>query len=136
MTYLIDADVLSNLMKRAPSPALLRRLAEIPAQQQCTSSITVGELVYGAARRGVGAAVLLEAIEQKLLANLRVIPFDSTAARRYGTLRAALESQGTPLAEADLRIASIALVRGLTLVTGNVRHFGRVPELTIENWLL
>lgn len=40
-----------------------------------------------------------------------------------------------PLGEADLRIAAIALVHGLTPVTGNVRHFERVPELTVENWL-
>lgn len=34
-----------------------------------------------------------------------------------------------------MRIASIALSHDLTLVTGNVRHFDRVPDLTIENWL-
>jgi predicted nucleic acid-binding protein len=35
----------------------------------------------------------------------------------------------------DLRIASIALSRGLVVVTGNVRHFSRVPDLRVENWL-
>jgi tRNA(fMet)-specific endonuclease VapC len=53
----------------------------------------------------------------------------------YGRLRQEMEQRGTPLAEADLRIGSIAVARGLTLVTGNVRHFSRVPGLTIENWL-
>ncbi len=33
-------------------------------------------------------------------------------------------------------IASIALSRGLTVVTGNVRHFARVPDLAVENWLV
>ncbi|MGH3775657.1 MAG: hypothetical protein ACRDRR_07960 [Pseudonocardiaceae bacterium] len=56
-------------------------------------------------------------------------------ARTFGVLKAALERRGTPLAEPDLRIASIALSRDLILVTHNVRHFQRVPELTVENWI-
>jgi predicted nucleic acid-binding protein len=39
------------------------------------------------------------------------------------------------LDEPDLRIGSIALSRGLTLVTGNVRHFSRIPDLSVESWL-
>lgn len=40
-----------------------------------------------------------------------------------------------PVAEPDLRIASIALAHDLTLVTGNARHFSRVPGLNVENWM-
>jgi len=47
-----------------------------------------------------------------------------------------LEKAGTPLAIADLEIAAIALVNKLVLVTGNTRHFVRIPELTVENWLV
>ena len=57
------------------------------------------------------------------------------AARRYGEVRTELERRGTPLGDADLRIAAIALARGLTVVTGNIRHFQRVPGLQVENWL-
>jgi tRNA(fMet)-specific endonuclease VapC len=64
-----------------------------------------------------------------------VLSFDVSAAAVYGPLRAQLEAAGRPLAEPDLRIASIALARGLTLVTGNVRHFERVPGLQVESWL-
>lgn len=46
-----------------------------------------------------------------------------------------MERLGITLGDADLRIAAIALARGLTVVTGNVRHFQRVPGLPIENWL-
>lgn len=45
------------------------------------------------------------------------------------------EADRKRLDEPDLRIASIVLASGLTLVTGNVRHFGRVPGLSVENWL-
>ncbi len=55
--------------------------------------------------------------------------------KKYGEIRSLLEKQGTPLEHADLQIASIALYRNMTLITGNIRHFKRVPNLKIENWL-
>ena len=64
-----------------------------------------------------------------------VLPFNEAAAEIYGALRADLERIGKRLDDPDLRIASIALSRDLTLVTGNVRYFSRVPGLRIENWL-
>ncbi|MCL0060381.1 hypothetical protein M1N88_00625 [Dehalococcoidia bacterium] len=48
--YLLDTDILSNLLKRAPSTTLIAKLASMPIEQQFTSSITLGELVYGAYR--------------------------------------------------------------------------------------
>jgi len=74
-------------------------------------------------------------LDETLLPNLPVLPFDASAARRYGEVRAELERRGTPIGDADLRIASIALARNLTVVTGNVRHFRKVPGLAVENWL-
>lgn len=74
-------------------------------------------------------------MDRVLLPNLSVLPFDVAAAHRYGEVRAELERRGTPLGEADLRIGAIALTRGLTVVTGNVRHFQRIPDLSVENWL-
>ncbi|HSR22290.1 MAG TPA: hypothetical protein VLW53_01985 [Candidatus Eisenbacteria bacterium] len=50
-------------------------------------------------------------------------------------MRADLERSGRPLAEPDLRIAAIALAHDLTLVTGNGRHFSRIPGLRVESWL-
>ena len=133
--YLLDTDILSNLLRRSPSPALITRLAKVPPEQQVTSSITLGELVYGAYRLEDRAGVLLQRLDETLLPNLPVIPFDASAARRYGETRAELERRGTPIGDADLRIASIALDRDLTVVTGNVRHFEKVPGLPVENWL-
>ncbi len=62
-------------------------------------------------------------------------PASVGTAEAYGPLRAQLEARGEPLDEPDLRIASIALDRDLTLVTANLRHFNRVPDLRVENWL-
>ena len=133
--YLLDTDILSNLLRRAPSTALVTMLASIPPEQQFTSSITLGEMVYGAYRLQEGAGALLQRLEETLLAHLPVLPFDASAARRYGEVRAELERRGTPIGDADLRIASIALDRDLTVVTGNVRHFQKVPGLAVDNWL-
>lgn len=130
--YCLDTDVLSAIMRRDPPLDVVRRAAAIPAADQCTTSVTLGELLYGAAKRGSDR--LAERVEQLILATGLVLPFDEPAAREYGTLRAQLERDGRRLAEPDLRIASIALSRGLTLVTGNTRHFARVPGLRVENW--
>ncbi len=133
--YLLDTDTLSNLAKRTPSTALVAKLASVPPEDQFTSSITLGELIYGAHRLRTHTSLFLDRLENALLPNLPVLPFDSAAARRYGEVRAELERRGTPLGEADLRIGAIALSRGLTVVTGNIRHFQRIPDLPVENWL-
>ena len=46
-----------------------------------------------------------------------------------------MEKRGTPLTEPDLRIATIAMHHGLIVVTGNTRHFSKIPGLTFENWI-
>jgi tRNA(fMet)-specific endonuclease VapC len=132
--YLLDTDILSNLMKRAPASTLVAKLARVPPEDQFTSSVTLGELLYGA-HRSSRTATLLERIEETLLPDLPILPFDAAAAWRYGELRAELERRGAPIGDADTRVASIALSRGLTVVTGNERHFQQVPGLEIENWL-
>jgi tRNA(fMet)-specific endonuclease VapC len=131
--YLLDTDTISAVLRRFPHLGVLRRLAREPQEGVFTSAITLGELIYGAARRGSPG---LESKVEALVATLPVISFDAAAAYRYGTLRAELEGAGQRLDDPDLRIASIALAHELVLVSGNHRHFGRVPELQLENWLV
>ena len=131
--YCFDTDVLSATLRREPSLALVRRLALVPSDQQHTTAVTVGELVYGAARSA--RADLAARVRTLVGEAVIVLPFDAAAAGVYGELRAGLERAGRPLAEPDLRIAAIALAHDLTLVTGNGRHLARVPGLRVENWL-
>jgi tRNA(fMet)-specific endonuclease VapC len=131
--YCFDTDVLSSVLKREPSLEVIRRMAVVPSDAQFTTSITLAELLYGAAR--LGSATLAMRIRNLIVGAITVLPFDVDAAEAYGTLRAGLGSEGRRLDEPDLRIAAIAVARNLTLVSGNVRHFARVPNLTIENWL-
>jgi len=131
--YCLDTDVLSAVLRPRPVIALVRRLAMTPPQEQFTTSITLGELLFGARRKG---SVALEGrIRELVPTGGAVLPFDRAAAEVYAAVRTDLERSGRPLAEPDLRIASIALSRDLTLVTGNVRHFARVPDLRVEDWL-
>lgn len=131
--YCFDTDILSATIRREPSLPLIRRLAQVPPTEQFTTAITMGELLYGAARRD--SKRLNQQVRELIHGALTILPFDDAAADVYGPLRAELESNGQPLAEPDLRIASIALSRELTLVTGNTRHFARVPHLPVESWL-
>lgn len=131
--YCFDTDVISATIKPTPPLHLIRRLATVPAANQFTTSITVAELIYGARR--VGREALTARVEAVVRGAQAVLPFDTTAARRFGELKAELERRGEPLAEPDLRIAAIVVSRGLTLVTRNVRHFRRVPGLVVENWI-
>ena len=130
--YMFDTDTLSNLMKRTPSQQLLANIHVVPVDEQFTSSITLGEMTYGAKKKS-SPRLLIEI--RRIMAHLEILPFDAAAATRYGEVRAELESRGVQIGDADTRIAAIALVRGLTVVTNNVRHFRRVPGLVVQNWL-
>jgi len=131
--YCFDTDVLSAVLRKEPPLRLIRRLAQVPADEQFITSITLGELLYGASKRG--SPELAQRVRAVVRRAAAVLPFDAAAAEIYGPLRSSLEAMGRRLDEPDLRIASIALSRRLTLVTGNVRHFSRVPDLRVENWL-
>jgi tRNA(fMet)-specific endonuclease VapC len=63
------------------------------------------------------------------------LPFDSPADEYYGSIRARLETAGTPIGGNDLLIAAQALALDLTLVTGNDKEFSRIEGLRVENWL-
>ncbi len=132
MRYLFDTDVISALLRRDPLTRLRQRIARVPARDQCTTAITLAELSYGAYKVG---KLDLYARVRAILNELEVLSFDLAAAEQYGPLRARLERSGRKLDEADLRIASIALVHDCTLITGNVRHFARIEDLRVENWL-
>lgn len=132
--YLFDTDVMSRAVKAAPPKALIERLSRIPRALQFTTSINAAEIFYGACRT-VCRDELIRAFEELVLSRLTVLPFDLESARVFGRLKASLEKRGLPRSEPDLRIAAIALQHGLTIVTGNVRHFSDIPGLTVENWL-
>lgn len=132
--YVFDTDILSHLMRGRLPAAAQNRIARVERERAKTTTVTLGELYYGAFRSSETMR-WLTAIE-RLVAQLPCLPFSEAAARRYGELRAHLESRGRRLDDADLRIAAICSASDHILISGNSRHFSRVPELRFENWLV
>jgi predicted nucleic acid-binding protein len=74
-------------------------------------------------------------LNNHLLPSVQILSFNTDAAFIYGKLRAELERKGSLISHTDMQIAAIALANHLTLVTGNLKHFLRIPKLKVENWL-
>jgi predicted nucleic acid-binding protein len=131
LPLLFDTDAISELLRPRPDPGYLEWVRTIPREDQFTSAICVGELFKGAFRSSARDRHLKN-IEQRVLPAVTVIPFDVAVARVFGEIRAGLEVRGLPLPDADIQIAATALYHGLELVTGNVRHFRRIPQLQLN----
>lgn len=134
MRYLFDTDAISELLRPRPLPTYVEWLREVPREDQFTSAVTVGELYKGAFRSAAKERHLAN-IEQRVLPAVTVLPYDVAVARVFGEIRADLETAGRILPDADLQIAATAIYHGLELVTGNFRHFDRVPGLQLQQIL-
>jgi tRNA(fMet)-specific endonuclease VapC len=131
LAYMLDTNICIYVMKAYP-PQLRERFNSL-AEQLCISSITLGELHYGA-ERSARREENVSAIEY-FVARLEVLPFAEKAAMHYGQLRAELERAGTPCGAHDMQIGGHARSEGLVLVTNNMREFARMPGVRTENWL-
>jgi tRNA(fMet)-specific endonuclease VapC len=129
---MLDTDTCIALIKRQP-PGLIQRLLAKALGDVGVSTITVGELQFGAAK-SAKTEQNRAALAQFLLP-LDIVSFNEDAAAHYGSIRAFLEKKGTPIGALDTLIAAHALSRDCVLVTHNVREFKRVPRLRIEDWL-
>ena len=127
---LLDTDVCIEILRG--NARVIERRRRTP-DEVATTWITACELAYGAAKSR--APESNRALVVAFLATLPILELDWAAAERFGRLKADLERAGTLLADADLLIATITLARGAGLVTGNRRHYERIPELRIEDWI-
>lgn len=132
--YLFDTDAISELLRPRPLRPYLDWIGTISRDAQFTSAVTVGELFKGAYRSEAQQRHLTN-IEERVLPAVTVLPFDLATARVFGRLRADLERVGNLIPDADLQIAATAVHHGLELVTGNIRHFQRIPDLRLSTAL-
>ena len=126
----LDSDTCIGIL-RGRTEVLERRSAEI--DEVATTWVTASELFYGAAKSSkqeANAALIV-----RFLNTLTVLTPDLASARLFGELKAMLASNGQVVADADLFIAAISVSLGATLVTGNRKHYERIPGLVIEDWL-
>ena len=131
--YLIDTNVLSELIKKNPDSNFMAKLRVTPADALFSASICIMELRYGALKCG-NPSDLWTKIEQRILPRIHILPFSYKEAIKAGDLMHHLYSIGQPIGIEDTMIASTALCNGLTLVSANIKHLSRIPDLKMENW--
>ena len=131
LKYLLDTNMVIYTMKNRPED--VRKQFKKHEGQMAVSSVTVGELVFG--------AEYSQQVERNLAdiasftARLDILPFEGKAAYHFGQIRAELYRAGRPIGPYDMMIAGHARAAGLILVTNNTKEFKRVPGLLIENWV-
>ncbi|MCU7923827.1 MAG: tRNA(fMet)-specific endonuclease VapC [Candidatus Thiodiazotropha sp. (ex Dulcina madagascariensis)] len=132
LKYMLDTNIVIYTIKNRPAEA--RESFKRHEGQMCISTVTLGELIYGAERSSRPEDNL--GVVEGMAARLEVVPFDSQDAIHFGQIRAELASAGTPIGPYDMMIAAHARARGLILVTNNAKEFERVPGLRLDNWVV
>ncbi len=134
----LDTNVVSELMRPVPNPAVLAWVDAQSDRDLWLCSVVVSELLYGLARLPMGSrrAQLTQAFEAMLGEDFagRVLAFDLPAAVVYADLVSAREQQGQPLAMADAQIAATCLAHGARLATRNVRDFEGLGLSWLNPW--
>ncbi len=130
--YLLDTDVISALRRRDRNPRAVHWVETQRTADLYLSVVTIGEIERGITRQlgrdqsfAHELAVWLDRVLDWYLD--RILPVDTSAARRWGQLSATLGYDS-----ADLLIAATALEHGLTVVTRNVRHFEPTGATTLN----
>jgi tRNA(fMet)-specific endonuclease VapC len=131
LIFLRDTNAWIALMNPGESP-VQQRFHEQPVSAIGFCSIVKAELIYGAQRSSRRASNL--ALLDQLFEAFESLPFDDSAAKHYGPIRADLAAQGVMIGPYDLCIAAFALANDLVVVTHNMREFSRVANLRLEDW--
>jgi len=130
--YMLDTNICIYVLKKH-SNKLRHKFKAI--KDICISSVTYGELCFGIENGNNNLKEerwrQLDIFTQRLL----IDSWNENAARHYGSIRAQLKKEDTPIGNNDLLIAAHARSINAVLVTNNVREFNRVPNLTVENWV-
>jgi len=133
MSYLLDTNACIALINDRPASVRERfRFVHQRGDRIALSSVVLFELWYGVAK-----SRLREKNKERLaifMSPFQVLNFDDEDAQLAGTIRATLESAGTPIGAYDVLIAGQAVRHGLVLVTANVAEFNRIESLTWEDW--
>ncbi len=138
MAVLLDTNVVSELIRKAPDPAIETWAAGHALEDLFFSAVGEAELRYGAAILPAGRRreSLVRDIEAMLSDAFdgRVLPFDSRAARAYADIAAMRRSAGRTVPPADCQIAAIARSRNMAVATRNVRDFDDIDIEVVDPW--
>lgn len=131
MKWMLDTDTCIAIIKK--HPVVIKKLRGKSVGQVGVSSITLGELAFGADKSGRPKDAH-GALSEFLLA-LEIAAFDDHAAMRYGEARASLTRRGKPVGPLDTLVGSHAHALDVILVTHNVREFAQIEGLRLEDWI-
>lgn len=131
LAHMLDTNLCIRLLRDRPQGLRVRFNAE--ADTLCISTVTLAELVRGAAKSARAAENRRQV--EGLAGRLAVLSFDEDAAAHAGDINADLERKGMLIGPYDILIAGHARSRGLVVITGDLDHFGRVDGLRCEDWL-
>lgn len=130
--YMLDTDICAFILRKS-SQELLQRMQTVPIAQQCMSVVTLAELLFGVQASNRKKANR-EAVDL-LVRHVEVLEWSKDAADHYADIRMVLKKKGQQLGANDLMIAAHARSLGAVIVTNNVKDFGRVKGLHLENWM-
>ena len=126
---LVDTDVCVELLKGN------KRIIQRREESDDTigiSFMSVAELYYGAEKSA--NPTKNHALIEALLLSVEIVQTDLPILKRFAMIKASLERSGNIIADADLLVAATAMEKGSKLVTGNLKHFERIPGLVLEDW--
>lgn len=135
---LLDTNVISELVRRTPDPAVLSYLRSIAPDSMFTAAVCEAEIRYGLARMPVGRRRedLAARIEILFAEGFRdqVLSFDGACAVLYGEIRARREASGRPIEVEDAMIAATTRVYGAVLATRNGSDFVGCDTMVVDPW--
>jgi predicted nucleic acid-binding protein len=133
----LGTNVVSELMRAAPAPAVLAWLGEVPGDDLYTTAVTVAEIRYGIARlpEGRRREALHQAANEVFAAfPEQVLPFDLVAANAYADVVAHRDALGNPIDGFDAQIAAICRAHAATLATRNTKDFTHTGIAIVNPW--
>ena len=130
--YMLDTEICSYIIRERPLN-VFERFKKIDMSQLYISAVTYAELIYGVDHSS--SKKINRPIIDDFVQHLRILSWDQEAAEHYGKIRAFLRADGSIIGSMDMMIAAHARSQAMTLVTNNDKHFMRVPELEVENWV-
>jgi len=131
--YLLDTDICVYLLNG--NERIKERIAIAGLNAITVSMLSLGELYFGAYNSQQAAHNVMRIQAFFTPPAPPLISLDPRAMECFGRFKAVLRKTGQIIGDMDLLIASVAVSRSLIVVTNNTRHFDRIPELKVENWL-
>lgn len=136
--YLLDSNIISEPSKPEPNDTVVHLLTKNRADS-VIAAVSYFEMLHGilVLPSGKRKERLMAYLQETVVPFYDFLPFDFEAAKLNAEVIAKLESVGKPLPVIDSQIASVALAKGLTLVTRNIKDFSPIQEyfpLKLENW--